>query len=464
MSKQHVLGIVIFRRDLRIYDNTAFALASKMCYEVLPCFIFDPRQIENNPYRGDFAVHFIVESIEDLKTEIIKRGGKLFVFYGKPDEVLQKIFSYIQYDALFVNKDYTPFSKKRDSEIEMFCKGKCIAFYSLDDVLLTSPEQMVNENGTPYTVFSRFYKKALTIPVSKPYKQVETKYYQDTIPDEICDFKELHFLPYNNLQSFLKGGRSEGLKKLKRAISLNDYKDQRDRLDREVNTFLSPYLKFGCLSPREVFHEIKDNHSDPEPLLRQLYWRDFFTVIGFYYPHVFGKTFNPVFQNLWWSHDEKSFQLWAEGRTGFPVVDAGMRELKTTGWLHNRARLIVGSFLTKDLHIDWLWGEKYFATKLIDYDPSVNNGNWQWVAGTGCDAQPFFRIFNPWLQSKKFDPEAKYIKKWIPELKDVPAEHIHQWDIYHKNYPGIDYPAPMVNHSEEAERTKLLFAQLKREE
>lgn len=464
MGKKHSLGLFLFRRDLRIEDNTALIYASKLCQQILPCFIFDPRQVENNPYRSDFAVQFMKESIEDLQKQLINIGGKLYLFYGKPDDTLQKILRITRFDALFINRDYTPFSKKRDGDLKTFCANNNIAFYSLDDVLLITPEHILREDNTPTPVFSRFYKKALTIPVPTPNRATEVQFYQGKISEQIYETSSFPFFPQKNEKARLQGGRMEGIKWLKRACALKDYKSQRDMLEKEVNTFLSPYLKFGCLSPREVYYKIQSNNPDPEPILRQLYWRDFFTLIAFYYPHVFGNAFNKSFQDVWWSKDEKTFRLWTEGLTGFPIVDAGMRELNTTGWLHNRARLIVASFLTKDLHIDWQWGEKYFATKLIDYDPSVNNGNWQWVAGTGCDAQPYFRIFNPWLQSKKFDPDAGYIKKWIPELKKVPAEHIHQWDIFHKDYPKINYPAPIVNHHEEAERAKFLFSSAKRKE
>ncbi|MGC8739165.1 MAG: cryptochrome/photolyase family protein [Candidatus Hydrogenedens sp.] len=457
MNKKHSLGLFIFRRDLRVVDNSALVYGAKVCQQILPCFIFDPQQIENNPYRGNFTVQFMVESILDLQKELLNNGGKLYLFYGKPEEVLFKIFKQIPFDALFINRDYTPFSKKRDEDISNFCKKHNITFYSLNDVLLTQPEDTLSDRKTPIIVFSHFYKKAMTIPVNKPQKVIDIQYYQGYIPGEITEIKSLQFLPDKNEKVRLKGGRKEGLKILKRACTLHNYRIQRDILIKEANTFLSPYLKFGCLSPREVFHAIQNDNPDPEPILRQLYWRDFFTIIAFYFPHVFGKPFNRVFQDIWWNRDETIFNLWTEGMTGFPIVDAGMRELKTTGWLHNRARLIVGSFLTKDLHIDWLWGEKYFATKLIDYDPSVNNGNWQWVAGTGCDAQPYFRIFNPWLQSKKFDPETEYIKKWIPELISVPSDHIHQWDMFYKDYPRINYPAPIVNHHDESERTRFLF-------
>jgi len=219
---------------------------------------------------------------------------------------------------------------------------------------------------------------------------------------------------------------------------------------------LSAHLKFGTLSIRETYHAIKKILGPTHLLLRQLYWRDFFTHVAYYSPFVFGHAFHEKYDQLIWEHDDKKFQRWCTGTTGFPIVDAGMRQLTTTGFMHNRVRMIAASFLTKDLHIDWRWGEKFFAQQLIDYDPAVNNGNWQWCASTGCDAQPYFRIFNPWLQQKKFDTECIYIKRWIPELKKVAPATIHTW--YANKLPS-NYPKPMVDHTQEARITKQWFIQ-----
>ncbi len=225
----------------------------------------------------------------------------------------------------------------------------------------------------------------------------------------------------------------------------------------DATSRLSAHLKFGTCSVREVYYAIVQQLSPEHPLLRQLYWRDFFTHIAFHYPHVFGKAFHPQYDNLVWDNNRGHFQRWAEGTTGFPIVDAGMRELNATGFMHNRVRMIVASFLTKDLHISWRWGERYFAQHLVDYDPAVNNGNWQWAASTGCDAQPYFRIFNPWLQQQKFDPDCQYIYRWIPELNGIPATIIHKWYSKHVDAP---YPAPMLDHARESQIAKERYKNL----
>ncbi len=223
--------------------------------------------------------------------------------------------------------------------------------------------------------------------------------------------------------------------------------------------FSPPHNKFGTVSIREVFHLVKKELSQNHPLIRQLYWRDFFTTIAWCYPHMFGHAFQRKFDQLPWNTSNADFKRWCAGMTGFPLVDAGMRQLNQTGFMHNRARLIVGSFLVKDLHIDWQWGEKYFAQHLIDYDPAVNNGNWQWIASTGCDHQPYFRIFNPWLQQKKFDPDCVYIKRWVPELRNKDPKIIHTW--YNQKHPANGYPVPMLDHAKESIVTKELYKKIK---
>ena len=234
---------------------------------------------------------------------------------------------------------------------------------------------------------------------------------------------------------------------LKKLSSFDDYGKLRDFPAQDYSTHLSPYLKFTACSPREVCRHLDHDHE----LVRSLYWRDFFTGIAYFFPHVFKGCFHTQYDKLKWVNDKRAFKRWCEGTTGIPIVDAGMRQMNQTGFMHNRVRMIVGSFLVKDLHIDWRWGEKYFAQTLIDYDPAVNNGNWQWVASTGCDAQPYFRIFNPWSQQKKFDPDCDYIKKWVPELRDLSPKAIHE------QYPTSDYPLPIAIHQTAAKEALRLY-------
>lgn len=416
-------SLFIFRRDLRLEDNTGLIFALKSSEVVILAFIFTPEQIDNNPFRSDHCLKFMLESLKDLESQLKEKGGKIFYFKGKPEEIVRKCWQELDIEAVIVNRDYTPYSIQRDEKLEIACQAGHIPFYSFDDALLHPPEDTLKKDGKPYTVFTPYFRNALKLEVLPPEKNRWTNYFSGSI-----SFAENLPVTLPSVENGLRGGRTEAFKILKRVGN--------------SPTHLSAYLKFTVCSPREVYAALSPH---PE-LIRSLYWRDFFTTIAFCFPHVFKGAFKPKFDALKWSYDKKAFQRWCEGFTGFPIVDAAMREMNQTGFMNNRFRMITASFLVKDLHIDWRWGEKYFAQNLIDYDPAVNNGNWQWVASTGCDAQPYFRIFNPWSQQKKFDPECVYIKKWIPELRDFPSKAIHAW---HENHTG-KYPAPMIDHSKEA--------------
>lgn len=439
-------SLFIFRRDLRLTDNTALIQALAQSKTVIPAFIFTEEQIEKNPYRSDPCLRFLIESLEDLQEQLEKKGGELFLFFGKKEEILERCIQELKIDAIFVNQDYTPYSQKRDQKIEALCKKYQIDFCSFHDALLHPPEETLKADGKPYTIFTPYFRNASKLSVPSPRSNSATHYFQGTI-----DFAEKKSLLKKLCPSFdsaaVQGGRKEALALLKKLNDFAKYSTQRDIPFENATTHLSAYLKFTVCSVREVYEAICETLSPHHELIRSLYWRDFFTGIAFFFPHVFGHAFHSKYDGVKWEKDTKKFRLWCEGKTGFPIVDAGMRELNTTGFMHNRLRMITGSFLVKDLHIDWRLGEKYFAQKLIDYDPAVNNGNWQWVASTGCDAQPYFRIFNPWNQQKKFDPEALYIKKWVPELQDLSPKQIHQWD---RQQSSIDYPEPIIDHAKEA--------------
>jgi deoxyribodipyrimidine photo-lyase len=345
-------------------------------------------------------------------------------------------------DAVIVNRDYTPYSQQRDKKLEAVCKTGQISFYSFDDALLHPPEKTLKKDGKPYTVFTPYFRNASQLKVLAPVENTGTNYFQGSIPFA----KDESVFPKPAVKNVLIGGRTAALKILKTLSSFGNYAKLRDFPAEDYSTHLSPYLKFTVCSPREVYAWLRHSLSPDNGLIRSLYWRDFFTSIAFFFPHVFKGAFRPKFDAIKWSDDKQAFELWCKGLTGFPIVDAGMREMNATGFMHNRVRMIAASFLIKDLHVDWRWGEKYFAQTLIDYDPAVNNGNWQWVASTGCDAQPYFRIFNPWNQQKKFDPKCVYIKKWIPELREFPSKTIHKW--YEEKYRAgcREYPAPMTEH------------------
>ena len=389
----------------------------------------------------------------------MSRSSNLTFLLGDPVSTIKKI---IQTDkkieAVFVNRDYTPYSIERDQSIEEICRSFNIDFIECPDILINEPEEILNSTNEPFKVFSHYYNKAIEKPLRKESSFDIKKYKINIISFDNNNnsriLKNINSVErINNIEKFFSQIINEQFpvinnttslssptqllligtrKKYRELISALKYKFNKDNKQKEYinlldNTasHLSPYLKFGICSIREVYSTIQKELGFNHPLLRQLYWRDFYGYIGFHFPFVFTSPFQGRYRRksktnvIQWKNDPKEFELWCNGKTGFPIVDAGMRELNETGYMHNRVRLITASFLVKDLHIDWRYGERYFALKLVDYDPSINNGNWQWVASTGCDAQPFFRIFNPWLQQKKFDPNCNYIKKWISELKEV---------------------------------------------
>lgn len=449
MKKKFGRSLFLFRRDLRLEDNTGLIFALQNSEVVIPAFIFTPEQIESNPFRSDHCLKFMVESLKDLEHQLKKKMGRLYLFKGNPTEVVSKCIRELNIEALIVNRDYTPYSHQRDKKLEELCKIGQIPFYSFDDALLHPPEDTLKHDGKPYIIFTPYFRNASKQQVLPPTPNERTNYFCGPIPFA----NDESVFPKVTIENGMIGGRSEALKILNRLNSFSNYESLRDFPAEEYSTHLSPYLKFTVCSPREVYAAIYQNLGTQHELIRSLYWRDFFTSIAFFFPHVFKGAFHSKFDKLKWSNNEKDYQRWCNGSTGFPIVDAGMRELNETGFMHNRVRMIAASFLIKDLHIDWRWGEKYFAQTLIDYDPAVNNGNWQWVASTGCDAQPYFRIFNPWTQQKKFDPECVYIKKWVSELRDVPSKAIHAWyeEKYHAG--SKKYPPPMTDHTTAAKET-----------
>ena len=454
-------SIFIFRRDLRLEDNTGLLKAMKESKKIIPLFIFTPEQIEKNEYKSNNALQFMINSLEELENEIKERGGQLQIFKGKHEEIITNIINEINPNAIYVNKDYTPYSKERDKKIKKICKEKNVEFIQNTDYVLNGPEEILKDDGKPYTIFTPYFRKANQKEIRNPEKNKKNNFYKGNIKgDNINLLKEIK--PKENHSIKVKGGRKEALAILNKIKEHNNYKQERDIPEKDATTHLSAHIKFGTISIRETYEKIKKEFGETHELIRQLYWHDFFTQISHHFPNVFRENFHKKYDKLKWDNDEKKFSAWCEGKTGFPIVDAGMRELNKTGYMHNRTRMIVASFLTKDLRIDWRWGEKYFAQKLVDYDPSVNNGSWQWAASTGCDAQPYFRIFNPWLQQKKFDPDCEYIKKWIPELKELTAKEIHNISEQNTKHRTLNsYPEPIINHKEEKEKTLEMFKNIK---
>lgn len=454
--------ILIFHRDFRLEDNRTLLSAITANVEILPIFIFDPAQITtSNEYRSDFSLQFMYESLKDLNAQIESKGGQVYYFYGEPSEIIGQILLELQQDprGIYFHRDYTPFALQRDRKLAEFMRQKGIPIHIISDLLLNEPEKIQKKQGGPYTVFTPYFKTASKFRVEKPI----------SIPKTILflkyDFKFSHpiefLLDFFQMQDSIayEGGRKQGLELMDNLSFLDNYDISRDIPALDQTSHLSPHLKYGTISIREVYQNMNLKLSESHPLIRQLYWRDFFTQIAFFFPHVFHTAFRKKYTNLPWNTSTEDFHRWVHGMTGFPIVDAGMRQLYHTGTMHNRVRMITASFLVKDLHINWQWGEKHFAQYLIDYDPAINNGNWQWAASTGCDAQPYFRIFNPWLQQKRFDPNCLYIKKWVPELTEIPCKVIHK--LYSiKGQVQSSYPSPMVDHKQEVEKTKFIFREI----
>lgn len=447
-------ALFLFRRDLRLPDNTGLIDALRSGKTVIPCFIFDPRQLENHPYRSAPGLRFLAESLQDLDRDLHEHGSALSVLKGAPDETVAQLILTHRIDAVYCNRDYTPFARKRDKALEDVCKKAGIAFVCTGDALLHEPEETLKKDGTPYTVYSPFAANALSLPVREPQKLPKGAFAKHPLPHAWKNYaKELLS---EAAPSRFAGGRTEGLKLLRRVSAQEHYAAERDLPALDSTTHLSPHHKFGTVSPRETFHAVKRTLGGNHTLIKELLWRDFFTGIGFHFPHVFGHAFHKKYDAVQWPGSAAAFHAWCEGKTGFPIVDAGMRELLATGYMHNRVRMVTASFLTKDLHVDWRKGEAHFARHLADFDPAVNNGNWQWAASTGCDAQPYFRIFNPWLQQKRFDPDCTYIRRWIPELKKVPTPDMHKWEKAYSKH-AVDYPKPMCDHGTQANLAKRLY-------
>ena len=450
------LSIFIFRRDLRLSDNTGLIKAMENSERVIPLFICTPTQLsDQNKYKSSNAIQFMIESLHDLDQQIhkSKTGCSLWVTYGDELAILKKIYSKIKYNAIYINADYTPYAISRDKLIENFCWSKSIDFHSETDILLTDTLETRAKNGNTYRIFTQFYNTSLKLEIRKPrrnnhnnFKSLITDFSTWKINKIDKYLLEKNFYQLNpNLA--IRGGRFFGLGGLSKIAKFKTYSKTHDVMS--INTTrLSPHNKFGTISIREVYTAFKTKAKSAD-LCKQLYWRDFYYYIGVHFKKQFyqWQHVTKISKNkISWQYNRTYLVSWKNGRTGFPIVDAGMTELNTTGFMHNRGRLITSSFLSKDLLIDWKHGEQYFSQKLVDIDRAQNMGNWNWSSSFGLDSTPFLRILNPHTQSAKYDPQCLYIKKWLPELADIEPSHLHQWNKYYHLYPDIDYPKPIIDH------------------
>ena len=446
-------SVFIFRRDFRLFDNKGFIECYKKSEKILPIFIFTPEQIENNEYFSSNAFQFMIESLEDLNKELKdKYSSQLHYYYGNNIDVLKELLKTYDYDAIYFNMDYTPYAIKRDESIKKLCNDNKKDIFIYEDYLLMNIDTYLKEDSTPYLVYGPFKKKARTIKVDIPnnFKFDKNKFENLTKIRKnkySCKITDLDKYYEKNPDILINGGRDNAINILKNMKTFVNYSSERNNLILQT-THLSPYIKFGCVSIREVYNTIFNLYGIAHGLIDQLYWREFYFYIAYYIPKVLhGHSLKEKYDGIKWDNNYKIFEAWKKGETGFPAVDAGMREMNKTGYMHNRARLITSGILIKILNCDWRMGEKYFATKLIDYDPIVNNGNWQWSSGSGADSQPYFRIMSPWKQSIDNDNDCLYIKKWVPELKDVDNKDIHNWGKNWNKYKNkVKYPKPIVDY------------------
>jgi len=458
--------IFLFHRDLRMDDNTALLKAVKDGYDILPIFIFTPEQIDpkKNKYFSHNAVQFMCESIQDLDKQIIRAGGDgVLCIRDTNENALKNLFEHKkEIRALYTNEDYTVYSRKRDNDIRKICEKYGVKFETAEDYGLVGLREGLLDGERPYMVLSQYFKHLqANYKVRKP-EQFHGKFVKIPNISNRIMITELNSLYKENPNISVHGGRVNGLRQLDTIKSLKDYQEKRDYPAMPKTSLMSAYLKFGCVSIREMYWHVHDLFGGNHGLIRELVFRDFYMKIYGLKPELQrGKALHDALDKaIPWSYDKKLFKAWCEGKTGFPMVDAGMRQLNTIGWQHNRVRMITSNLLTKYLLIDWRWGERYFAQQLVDYDPASNAMGWQWSSSVGPDAVPYFRApFNPYIQSKKFDTDAEYIKKWVPELQEVDPKDIHKWDDekVRDKYPTVSYPAPLVDQKEASRRAVKIY-------
>jgi deoxyribodipyrimidine photo-lyase len=455
------LGIFIFHNDLRLNDNTGLIKAMKECDKVMPVFIFTPTQIgQSNKYRSLKSMEFMAAQLEVLSAQIAGRGGKLYLFYGETAPTVEKLIKVLRPDAIYSNANYTPFALDRDSAVYAKCeRHECIydlsedyGLYEIGKIRRGNPK---DPRDGVYKKFTPYYNAASKHKPATPESNNRNNFYSTPVKGTIT---LSHFRSKYKLKSITIRTAASILGSIK---GFKTYNKERSYLTYDT-THLSVYLKFGVVSAREVYWQFKSLGKGASDLTKQLYWREFFMNIVWAFPYVLdGKNFNTNYHADWitsgaLASNASALRAWCDGKTGFPVIDACMTQLNETGFMHNRGRLITAGFLTKVLGWHWKFGERYFATRLIDYDPAQNNGNWQFVAGSGVDQQPYFRMFNPWLQSAKHDPDGEYIRKWCPQYKDFPTDVLHN-EAKLREYIAesrAKVPVPIVIYEVARDKTK----------
>jgi deoxyribodipyrimidine photo-lyase len=420
------VSIMWFRRDLRLTDNAALFYALKENEKVIPIFIFDKNILDKLEDKTDKRVQFIFNALQEIQEKLVEIGSSLLTFYSSPKSAFEQILQLYEVKNVYTNHDYEQYGLQRDEEIKTFLQHHHINFKTYKDQVIFEKDEVVKDDGKPYTVFTPYSKKWKLKLAEYFYKSYPTEEYYTNFFKQAA--QPLVTLPQMGFETI----ETDFPKKSLNIELVKKYKEQRDYPAINGTSKLGVHLRFGTVSIRKLVQ-----YALPlsETYLNELIWRDFYFNILHHFPHIRqGKAFRQEYDLIAWRNNEEEFKKWCEGKTGYPIVDAGMRELNTTGYMHNRVRMIVASFLTKHLLIDWRWGEAYFAQKLLDFDFAANNGGWQWAAGSGCDAAPYFRVFNPRLQTEKFDKDLRYIKKWVHELS------------------SFNYPKPIVVHEDARKR------------
>ncbi len=486
-----------FRRDLRLADNTALNAAIRdSSGAVIPTFVLDDALLKGRDV-APVRVQFMLDSLRALDDALRRLGSRLIVLRGDPAAELYRLAQMTGAEAVYFNRDYTPAARRRDRRVSEALRADGVRVESFKDLVIFEEDELLTASGQPYTVFTPYKKAWLSkLPTARSAPEaLDARLGGWAIPDFPSLLPSARDLGFTVTQDGPRGGEPEAMRLLmqfKDSGALQVYSTRRDFPGIEGTSRLSPHLRFGTISPRQCYavavsalsypfparHSFSPAASDEkkegaDAWISELIWREFYMQILYHFPHVNHANFNRACDAVCWGSgeaalDEVRFAAWCEGRTGYPIVDAAMRQLNQEAWMHNRTRMIVASFLTKDLLLDWRLGESYFMRKLADGDPAANNGGWQWAASTGTDAQPYFRIFNPKLQSTRFDPDGAYIKRWVPELAHVPVEYIHEPAAMPPLVQaqagciiGRDYPAPIVDHATQKEEILRRFKAIK---
>ena len=455
------------RRDIRLQDNPALDAGLQNAAEIIPLFILDPALIKS-PNTSKSRLFFLYQGLEQLQKDLSSSGSRLVIRSGNPTRVLSEIQQESGASTIFAEADFSPYARRRDNAVNAE-----LPLVLTGGSSFSHPEAVLKTDGTPYTVYTPYMRTWKSIHDLESIRLIPEPKRIPTPMDIASDPVPLYDIPGAKLTAF-PAGETETRRRLEHFTSSSDapiftYAEQRNRMDLDGTSQLSPYLHFGMLSSRiaiKAAHEAISRATDDqsrqgaETWLNELIWRDFYIAILYHFPHVLNHSFRSEYKHIPWQNSQVDYLAWCEGNTGYPIVDAAMQQLIKTGWMHNRARMITASFLVKDLLVDWRWGERWFMQHLVDGDLASNNGGWQWTAGTGTDAAPYFRIFNPILQGKKYDPDGDYIRTWLPQLMDVPEKFIHTpWKMPEKVQAetgcriGEHYPFPIIDHAFARQRT-----------